>query len=132
MTLLTPKKCSLFTPERSRTMKKKTQGGYQRRPRRAGAGLSYLMFCGRRCGGCTGWSRRGLSVSTSRHVEICVVQKITFAKTIQSVAIRRESQSVALLIRAEESPERNRRSIDATGDQCVGFGFPAAGMPRTL
>jgi hypothetical protein len=50
--------------------------------------LSYLMFCGRRCGGCTGWSRRGLSVSTSRHVEICVVQKITFAKTIQSVAIR--------------------------------------------
>jgi hypothetical protein len=70
------------------------------------------MSCGRRFGGCTGWSRRGLSVSTSRHVEICVVQKITFAKTIQSVAIRRESQSVALLIRAEESPERNRRSIE--------------------
>ncbi len=94
--------------------------------------VSYLMFCGRRCGGCTGWSRRGLSVSTSRHVEICMVQKITFAKTIQSVAIRRESQGVALLVRAEGSPERNRRSIDATGDQCVGFGFPAAGMPRTL
>jgi hypothetical protein len=61
-----------------------------------------------------------------------VVQKITFAKTIQSVAIRRESQSVALPIRAEESPERNRHSIDANGDQRVGFGFPAAGMPRTL
>ena len=91
------------------------------------------MFCRRRGGGCAGWSRRGLSVSTSRHVEICVVQKITFAKTIQPVAIRREGQSVALLIRAEESLERNRRgSIDATGDRRIGFGFPAAGMPRTL
>ena len=90
------------------------------------------MFCGRRCGGCTGWNRGGLRVSTSRHVEICVVQKITFTKTIQPGAIRRESQSVALLIRAEESPERNRRSIDGDGDQRVGFGFPAAGMPRTL
>ena len=61
-----------------------------------------------------------------------MVQEITFAKTIQSVAIRRESQSVALLIRAEDSLERNRRSIDATGDRRVGFGFPAAGMPRAL
>ena len=61
-----------------------------------------------------------------------MAQKITFAKTIQSVAIRRESQSVVLLIRAEESPERNPGSIDATGDQGVGFGFPAAGMPRPL
>ena len=90
------------------------------------------MFCGRRRGGCSRWGRRGLSVSTSRHVEICVVQKITFAKTIQTVAIRRESQSVALLVRAEESLERHRLSIDATGDQRVGFGFPAAGMPLTL
>ena len=90
------------------------------------------MFSGRRRGGCAGSSRRELSVSTSRHVEIRVVQKITFAKTIQPVAIRRESQSVALLVRVEDSPERNRRSIDAAGDQRVRFGFPAAGMPRTL
>jgi hypothetical protein len=90
------------------------------------------MFCGGRCGGCTGWRRGGLRVSAARHVEIGVVQEIAFAKTIQPVAIRRESQSVALLIRAQESPQRNRRSIDATGDQRVGFGFPAAGAPRTL
>jgi hypothetical protein len=95
--------------------------------------LSCLNVLRKRCGGCAGWSRRGFSSgSTSRHVEIRVVQKITFAKTIQPVAIRRESQGVALLVRAEGSPERNRRSIDATGDQRVGFGFPAAGMPRTL
>ena len=84
------------------------------------------MFCGRPRGGCAGWICSGLSVSTSRRVEIRVVQKISFAKTIQPVAICRESQSVALLVRAEESPERNRRSIDATGDQRVGFGFPDA------
>src|SRR5580700_1350390 len=83
-------------------------------------------------GGCTGRSRRGLSGFSSDHVEIRVVQKVTFAKTIQPVAIPRESQSVALLVRAEGSPERNRRSIDSAGDQRVGFGFPAAGMPRTL
>ena len=59
-------------------------------------------------------------------------KKKTFAKTIQPVAIRRESQSVALLVRAEGSTECNRRSIDATGDQRVGFGFPVARMPRTL
>jgi hypothetical protein len=94
--------------------------------------LSYLMFPGRRRRGCAGSSRRGLSVSASLHVEIRVVQKITFAKPIQPVAIRRESQSVALLVRAEDSPERNRRSIDATDDQRVSFGFPAASMPRTL
>ena len=94
--------------------------------------LSYLMFRGRRCGGCVGLSCRGLGVSNSRHAEIRVVQKITFAKTLQPVAIRRGSQSVALLVRAEESPQRNLSSIDATGDQRVGFGFPAAGMPRTL
>ena len=105
---------------------------YQKRTPRSGAALVILMFCGRRRGGCAGWSRRGLSVSTSRHVQIRVVQKITFAKTIQPVAIRRESQSVALLVRAEESPQRDLSSIDATGDQRVGFGFPAAGMPRTL
>ena len=93
--------------------------------------VSYLLFYGRRCGGCTGRSRRELSVFTSRHVEICVVQKETFAKTIQSVAIGRDSQSIGL-IRAEESRELDRRSIDAPGDQRVGFGFPAAGMPRTL
>ena len=77
--------------------------------------------------GCAGWSRRWLGRSISRHVEIGVVQKIAFAKTIQLVAIRRESQSVALLVRVEGSPERNRRSVDATGDRRVGFGFPSAG-----
>jgi hypothetical protein len=45
--------------------------------------LSYLMFCGRPGGGCAGWVRSGLRVSSSRHVEIRVVQKIAFAKTIQ-------------------------------------------------
>ena len=60
------------------------------------------------------------------------MQKETFAKTIQPVAIRRESQIIILLVVPEGSAERNRRSIDATGDQRVGFGFPAAGMPRTL
>jgi hypothetical protein len=94
--------------------------------------VSYLRFCGRPRGGCAWWSRSSLSVSTSRHVEIRVVQKITFAKTIQPVAICRESQCVALLVRAEDSLERNCRSIDATSDQCVRFGFPAAGMPRTF
>ena len=61
-----------------------------------------------------------------------MVQKITFAKPIQPGAIRRERQSVALLLLAEESFERNRCSIDATGDRRVGLGFPAAGMPRAL
>lgn len=61
-----------------------------------------------------------------------MVQKITFAKTIQPVAVRRESQSVALLVLAEDSFERNRRSIYATGDRRVGLGFPAACMPRTF
>ena len=90
------------------------------------------MFWGRRCGACVGRSRRGLIISASRHVEICVVQEITFAKTIQSVAIRRASQSVALLVRAEGPSESNRRSIDAAGDRRVGFGFTVAGMPRTF
>src|ERR1700676_896897 len=94
--------------------------------------LTYLRFCGRPRGRCGGRSRSGLSVSTSRHVEIRVVQEITFAKTIQPVAICRESQSVALLVRAEDSLERNCRSIDATGNRRVRFGFPAAGMPRTF
>ena len=82
--------------------------------------------------GAVGGEMGGLMVSTSRHVEICVVQKITFAKTIQPVTIRRESQSAALLVRAEGSSESNRRSIDAAGDRRVGFGFPATGMPRTF
>ena len=82
--------------------------------------------------GCAGWSRRGLSGSTSRHVEIRVVQEETFAKTIQPVAVCRESQSIALLVMTDESFERNCLSIDAAGDQRVGLGFPAAGMPRTL
>ena len=90
------------------------------------------MFWGRRCGACAGRSRRGLRVCSPGHVEIGVVQEITFAKTVQSVAIRRNSQSVGLLIRAEGSFERNRRSIDAAGDRRVRFGFPAAGMPRTF
>jgi len=83
-------------------------------------------------GGCAGCSRRGLGGFISRHVEVRVMQKVTFAKTIELVAVRRESQSVALLVRAERSLQRNRRSIDATGNRRVRFGFPAAGMPRTL
>lgn len=61
-----------------------------------------------------------------------MVQKVTFAKTIQPGAICRESQSVVLLVVPEGSLERNRRSIDAAGDRRVGFGFSAAGMPRTF
>ena len=82
--------------------------------------------------GCAEGCRRGLGGFTSRHVEIRVVQKKAFAKTIQLIAIRRESQGVALLVRAEGSLERNRRSIDVASDRRVGFGFPAAGMPGTF
>ena len=60
------------------------------------------------------------------------MQEITFAKTAQLIAIRRERHGVSLLVRAEGPPECIRRSIDAAGDLRVGFGFPAAGMPRTL
>ena len=70
-------------------------------------------------GGCAACSHRGLRVSTSRHVEIRVVQEITFSKTIQPFAIRRGSQSIALLVPAEESPERTCGSFDPTSDQCV-------------
>lgn len=40
--------------------------------------------------GCAGCSRRRFCDSNSRHVQICVVQKVTIAKTVQPIAIRRE------------------------------------------